>query len=160
MNTALPAEHWSRLYRDSFPRVYRGLVATLFDRELALDALQDAFLEGLRRPPRHDANLEGWLYRVALRKAGRESRRRSLFRPLSRTGSDDDRTIETVLARVEVRRLLVLLSERQRAIVIAHFYLGMRHQEVADLLGIRAGTVGATISQALQRMRKEANGVA
>ena len=52
-------ERWAELYRRSFPDVYRALVATLLDRELALDALHDAFEEGLRRPPGDDRNLPG-----------------------------------------------------------------------------------------------------
>lgn len=152
---------WTRLYQDAFPRVYRGLVATLLDREVSLDALHDAFVEGLIKPPAHAENLEGWLYRVALRKARRGLRRRAVVDVrLDLTMATSENAVDHTLARLEVGRLLGLLSERQRAIVIAHFYLGLRHQEIADLFGIRTGTVGATISQALQRMRKGATGVA
>lgn len=31
METAVDRERWSALYRDAFPRVYRALVAALFD---------------------------------------------------------------------------------------------------------------------------------
>jgi RNA polymerase sigma-70 factor (ECF subfamily) len=135
--------------------VYRGLTAALFDRDAALDALHDAFVEGLRRPPPHDVNLEGWLFRVALRKARRSLRRRSVSEvPLDWARAQEASTVDRSLARLEVGQLLMLLTERQRAIVIAHFYLGLRHDEVAQALGIRPGTVGATISQALQRMRR------
>lgn len=150
-------ERWSEVYRRAFPRVYRALVATLFDREAALDALHDAFVDGLRRPPADDRNLEGWLYRVALRRARRSQIRASAQHvPLDPSSPDPSGGIERSLARLEVGRLLALLSERQRTIVLAHFYLGLRHHEVAALLGIRTGTVGATISQALERMRKGA----
>jgi len=47
-----------------------------------------------------------------------------------------------------------LLTQRQRAVVIAHYYLGLTQQEIADALGIRRGTVGATLSQALRQMRR------
>src|SRR5438046_10434956 len=68
-------EVWERLYKEEFPHVYRALVVVLRDRELALDALQDAFTEGLRHPPRDDENLPGGLFRVALRPARRGLRR-------------------------------------------------------------------------------------
>ena len=137
--------------------MYRALVATLFDREVALDALHDAFVEGIQRPPKDDRNLEGWLYTVALRRARRSAGRTSAHQvplDLSAIGTADG--VERSLARLEVGRLLQLLSERQRTIVLAHFYLGLRHEEVGQLLGIRQGTVGATISQALERMRRGA----
>ena len=67
--------------------------------------------------------------------------------------SADDLTA-AVLQRLEVGRLLALLTERQRAIVVAHYYLGLSQEEIADALGVRRGTVSATVSQSLARMRK------
>jgi RNA polymerase sigma factor (sigma-70 family) len=56
--------------------------------------------------------------------------------------------------RLEAGRLLALLTERQRAVVVAHYYLGLTQAETADLFGVRPGTVSATIAQALTKMRK------
>lgn len=146
-------ERWQELYDRAFPQVYRALVAATLDRERALDGLHDAFEEGLRHPPADDRNLEGWLYRVALRKT-----RRGLLRVARETGmtelSSDDPTA-AVLRRLEVGQLLALLTERQRAIVVAHYYLGLSQEEIASALGIRRGTVSATVSQSLARMREE-----
>src|SRR5437762_4120210 len=145
-------DRWAELYDRAFPQVYRALVAATFDRERALDGLHDAFEEGLRHPPEDDRNLEGWLYRVALRKT-----RRGLLRAVRETEmtelSSGDPTA-AVLNRLEVGRLLALLSERQRAMVVAHYYLGLSQQEIAKALGVRRGTVSATVSQSLARMRK------
>src|SRR5438132_7626360 len=113
----ITAERWAELYDRAFPRVYRALVAATFDRERARDGLQDAFEAGLRHPPRDDRNLEGWLYRVALRKT-----RRGLFRAQRESGHAEADTTDDVAAmldRLEVGRLLALLTERQRAIVVA-----------------------------------------
>src|SRR3979409_1096755 len=112
---------WGDLYDRAFPQVYRALVAATFDRERALDALPDAFEEGLRRPPADARNLEGWLYRVALRKT-----RRGIFRARREVPIDDGPSkdeVAAVIQRLEVGRLLALLTERQRAIVVAHYYL-------------------------------------
>jgi len=127
-------------------------VAATFDRERARDGLQDAFEAGLRHPPRDDRNLEGWLYRVALRKT-----RRGLFRAQRESGHAEADTTDDVAAmldRLEVGRLLALLTERQRAIVVAHYYLGLTQDEIAETLGVRRGTVSATVSQSLARMRE------
>ena len=151
-------ERWSVLYRDAFPRVYRALVASLFDREAALDALHDAFEEGLRRPPADDRNVEGWLYRVALRKARRAWRRSARHVTLEFAPASPDDTVRT-LEQLEIGRLLAMLTQRQREIVVAHYFLGLRHDEIAEMLAIRPGTVAATIHQAIGRMRKETAGV-
>ena len=146
-------ERWGDLYDRAFPQVYRALVAATFDRERALDGLHDAFEEGLRYPPADDRNLEGWLYRVALRKT-----RRGLFRAkrevvIGEASSTDE--VAAVIQRLEVGRLLALLTGRQRAIVVAHYYLGLTHEEIAESLGVRRGTVSATVSQSLARMREK-----
>jgi RNA polymerase sigma factor (sigma-70 family) len=146
-------ERWGDVYDQAFPQVYRALIATTFDRERALDGLHDAFEEGLRHPPHDDRNLEGWLYRVALRKT-----RRGIFRGQRdvsiEAGSSSDE-VAAIIQRLEVGRLLALLTERQRAIVVAHYYLGLTQDEIAEGLGIRRGTVSATVSQSLARMREE-----
>jgi RNA polymerase sigma factor (sigma-70 family) len=146
-------ERWGDVYDRAFPQVYRALIATTFDRERALDGLHDAFEDGLRKPPSDDRNLEGWLYRVALRKT-----RRGIFRAQREVsidaGSSSDE-VAAIIQRLEVGRLLALLTERQRAIVVAHYYLGLTQDEIAEGLGIRRGTVSATVSQSLARMREE-----
>ncbi len=144
---------WERLYRQAYPSVYRALVATLFDLDLAADALQDAFVAGLDRPPLHDANIPGWLFRVAIRKAGRARRPRTFsLEALAKTSAPSP--IDALLDQLAVGELLRLLTERQRSIVVAYFYLDQTQEQIAELLGIRRGTVAATISQALARMRK------
>ena len=145
-------QRWGDLYDRAFPNVYRALVAATLDRERALDGLHDAFEEGLRNPPADDRNLEGWLYRVALRKTRRSLLRVFRERPMTEISSEDSTL--ALLERLEVGRLLVLLTERQRAIVVAHYYLGLSQQEIAEALGVRRGTVSATVSQSLARMRE------
>ncbi len=146
-------ERWGDLYDRAFPQVYRALVAATFDRDRALDGLHDAFEEGLRHPPADDRNLEGWLYRVALRKT-----RRGMFRARREErigeGSAKDE-VAAVIQRLDVGRLLALLTERQRLIVVAHYYLGLTQDEIADSLGVKRGTVSATVSQSLAHMRNE-----
>ena len=146
-------ERWQELYDRAFPQLYRALVAATLDRDRALDGLHDAFEEGIRHPPSDDRNLEGWLFRVALRKTRRGLLRTAREMVMRERGSGD--LTLGVLNRVEVDELLALLSERQRSIVVAHYYLGLTQEEIAQSLGVRRGTVSATVSQSLARMRKE-----
>jgi len=149
----IDSQRWGELYDRAFPQVYRALVAATFDRDRALDGLHDAFEEGLRHPPADDRNLEGWLYRVALRRTRRGLVRARREGRIGEGSSSDD--VAAVIQRLEVGRLLALLTERQRAIVVAHYYLGLTQEEIADALGIRRGTVSATVSQSLAHMREE-----
>jgi len=151
---SIEPSQWEELYREHFPRLYRGLLVVVRDRDRALDALHDAFLEGLRHPPRHEVNLVGWIYRVAIRRVGHQTRP-PLTRLLQQPLADDE--LEQLLARIEVDGLLKSLSERQRAIVIAQYYLGLEQREIAALFRIRLGTVSATLAKAKAKMRAEAH---
>jgi RNA polymerase sigma factor (sigma-70 family) len=147
---------WELLYRNAVPRVYRALLATLRDAAAAEDALHEAFCEGLRRPPRHSENLTGWLYQVAVRHAHRRPRTTLRLSEADHVPAPSD-DIGMLLDRMEAGRLLALLTDRQRAIVIAHYYLGLTHAETADLFQVRTGTVSATIAKALVNMRAGAS---
>jgi RNA polymerase sigma factor (sigma-70 family) len=155
VSAAAVDDRWTRLYREAFPRVYRAIAATLLDPEGAQDAMHDAFLEGLHHPPHDERNLAGWLYRVALRKARHARFRRPAPVPLVADPAGPD-PLAQALDRIEVGRLLALLTQRQRAVVVAHYYLGFTHAELADVLDVSRGTIGATISQSMARMRKGA----
>lgn len=158
MTTQAWRETWERLYRQAYPDIYRALVATLFDADLAADALHDAFVQGIQRPPPHDENLRGWVYRVALRSARRARLRSRLLAPIGAIFGPAEqragRAAEDVLDRLTVGQLLKLLTERQRAVVVAYFYLGLRQEDIAERMGIRRGTVAATLAHAIERMRK------
>lgn len=148
------ARDWEALYRNAVPRVYPALLATLRDPELAEDALHEAFATGLKRPPATSENLPGWLFRVALRRARLRRWGFISLRGHEQGAAADE--IGAMLDRMEAGRLLALLTERQRALVVAHYYLGLTQAETASLFGVRPGTVSATIAKALTRMRKGA----
>jgi DNA-directed RNA polymerase specialized sigma24 family protein len=46
-----------------------------------------------------------------------------------------------------------MLSPRQRAMVIAEYYLDLDQEEIARIFGVQRGTVAATLAQARARMR-------
>lgn len=145
-------DEWEAHYLEAVPAVYRALLATLRDKQRAEDALHDAFVEGLEHPPEHLGNVPGWIFRVALRQAHRRPWRFAWLIGIETREAEDQ--IAPILDRLEAGRLLALLSERQRGIVVAHYYLGLTHAETAEIFGVRPGTVSATIAQALTRMRK------
>ena len=97
-------DEWEDLYRSAFRRVYPALAVTLMDRDAALDALHDAFVEGLCKPPADRRNVEGWLYVVALRKVRRRFRLPFALPLVDRPTAD--RALDDVLLRDEIGRLL------------------------------------------------------
>jgi RNA polymerase sigma-70 factor (sigma-E family) len=66
-------------------------------------------------------------------------------------GHDDD--AGTALDRVMLRRVLLTLPPRQRAVVVLRYLEDRSEQEVAEILGCSAGTVGSQASRALTKLR-------
>jgi RNA polymerase sigma factor (sigma-70 family) len=44
------------------------------------------------------------------------------------------------------------LPDKQRAVIVLRFYLGLSHAEIAELLPMRPGSVGPTLTRALRRL--------
>ncbi|MDR2988200.1 MAG: SigE family RNA polymerase sigma factor [Nocardiopsaceae bacterium] len=59
-----------------------------------------------------------------------------------------------VATRLAVRSLLAVLTDRQRAVVVLRLFDDLSEAQVAQILGCAAGTVKATMSQAMARLRR------
>ena len=111
--------------------------------------MQDAFVTAVRqrRRFRGDGPLEAWVWRIVLNKA-RDVRRRRLrpepSTPMSHNGHRGD---------AETRLLLSRLPTRQREAIFLRYYAGLDYRAIGEILGITAGTVGATLSVAREALR-------
>ena len=61
--------------------------------------------------------------------------------------------VEASLEREHVRRGLEALTELQREAVVLAYYGGYTHREIAELLGVPAGTVKTRLRDGLIRLR-------
>jgi RNA polymerase sigma-70 factor, ECF subfamily len=135
--------------------VYRVLVLTLRDAELAADAAQEALARAYRRWDEVSsyANPAGWVYRVALNYA--RSRFRRQLREWLTDQPSSPRALEAPApADPAVERALAGLPVEQRAVVVLRLYLDWPVEEVAVALGIRPGTVKSRLARALERLRE------
>jgi RNA polymerase sigma factor (sigma-70 family) len=146
------------VYRSQAAR-FRGLAAAVAGADAASDVVQDAFALALRRRVtwRGDGPLEAWLWRLVLNAARDAERRRirrerlaaRLFRLFERdtapAGSADSTLAEPL------RRL----PSRQRDCVVLRYYGDLSYAEIAGVMGIEVGTVGALLSKAHAALRAE-----
>lgn len=143
-------------YRASWPAVYRPLAATLGDADLAAEAVDEAMARAFARwtAVRTADNVEGWVYRVALRWAvdriRRRQRERSLVPRLGSPRQDGEPLVEPGLDSA-----LAVLPIEQRAVVVLASALDWSEREIAEALGIRSGTVKSRLHRGLDRLRKE-----
>lgn len=137
-----------RLYRTEGARLWRAVRAYAGDREVADDAVAEAFAQVLARGEAVDAPLP-WLWTSAFRiAAGELKARRRVPVPLA------DDTYEMPEPLADVLGALARLSPNQRQAVILHDYADLRTSEVARIMGIAAATVRVHVSHARRRLRR------
>lgn len=126
------------------------------------DAAQDGFLSALRNIDRYDpARPFGpWLMRVVANAAADRRRRLKVRRTdeLSPVTASSDPSPSVVTDRRAfgdaLRRALDVLPERQRTAVVLFDVEGYSHAEIADILGIPAGTVRSDVFHARRALRE------
>lgn len=137
-----------RLYRTEGGRVWRAVMAYCGDREIANDAVAEAFAQVLARGEAVHSPLS-WLWRSAFRIAAGELKARGRTAPPA-----DDVTYEAPEALTDVLRALRRLSPNQREAVILYDYADLSTAEVARIMGIGQATVRVHVSQARRRLRR------
>ena len=131
----------------------------LRDVDRAEDALQDALviawrdLPRLRDPERFDAWLQRLVIHVCLTQASRERRRTAHLRVLPVEGPAGPDQLLSVADRDLLDRGFRRLPPEQRAILVLHHYLGYAPAEIAENLGIPAGTARSRLHNAHRAMR-------
>jgi RNA polymerase sigma-70 factor, ECF subfamily len=143
------------IYRTHLPEFRRAAAAITGDRELACDAVQDAFARAVRRQAgfRGEGSLDGWIWRIVINTTLSQTRARRATRPLAGDPSTSDNG-HTDAATERVRSALALLPERQRLILFLHYYADLDYATIAQAIGISIGTVGATLHTARANMRR------
>jgi RNA polymerase sigma-70 factor (ECF subfamily) len=141
-------------------RLFAVATRILRDDDLAADATQQALvgiwrdLPQLRDPARFDA----WSYRLLVRACYAERRKERRWSPSFRVlptaiapGAADE--VGLLIERDELERAARRLSIDHRVVVVLRYYLDLPHAEIAELLGIPAGTVRSRLRYALKGMR-------
>lgn len=145
---AEPDRDLERLYREHGSRLWRALVAYAGDREIANDAVAEAFAQALGRGDDLHDPLR-WVWRVAFRVAAGELKERR-----RRGSSQADRPTEADEPEIELLDALRRLSPKQRATLVLHYYVGHPTKEIAAILGSSAATVRVHLSQGRRRLRR------
>lgn len=143
------------IYRSRLPEFRRAAAAITGDRELACDAVQDAFAHAVRVRAtfRGEGSLNGWIWRIVVNTSLSQTRARKATSPLA----DDPSTADnghTDTATARVRSALALLPERQRLILFLHYYADLDYATIAEAIDISTGTVGATLHTARAQLRR------
>jgi RNA polymerase sigma factor (sigma-70 family) len=150
-------EDLAALYEERYHRFLRVAEGIVRNREVARDAVQEAFAGLLRDRAqfRGEGSVEGWVWRAVVN-AAITSRR-------SAEGSFAEADESTVASASptdhdegsEMRLRVAALPERQRLAVFLRYYADLGYREIAEALEIQTGTVSATLNQAHAALRKQ-----
>ena len=135
------------LYREHGGRLWWAVLAYSHDREVANDAVAEAFALALARDDVRDPL--AWIWKVTFRVATRELklRRRSAHVPLP------DREVYSDEEAAAVAGALAALSSRQREAILLHYYGGYSVKEVASMLGLATPTVRVHLHRGRENVR-------
>lgn len=157
-------EQIEALYRARAHAFVRFAAASLDDRELAADVVQEAFAQALRRRERFrgDGALEAWLWSAVVNTARNAARSRAVRRRYDR---EQERSAELAhhvgpeqLLHERARSLrdtVSQLPERQRMCVFLRYFADLDYAGIAAALQISEGTVAATLNAARRRLREQ-----
>jgi RNA polymerase sigma factor (sigma-70 family) len=142
------------VYEQAYVRFLRVAVGMLGDIEQARDAVQETFARAIasRASFRGEGRLEAWLWGTLINVC-RGDRRRT-----SRNGSAPVAELATPPEPLaddgDLRRAIRALPERQRAVLFLRHYADLNYEQIGHALGIRRGTVAATLHAAHAAIRK------
>jgi len=151
----------AELYRRHAPDAVRLAYLLTGDRVLAEDLVQDAFvkLAGRFRDLRDPDAFAAYLRRTVVNLTNSHWRRTRLERahaeregrrlrdaPVAAAGTEERDELWTVLRR---------LPRRQRAAIVLRYYEDLSEARIAEVLGVRPGTVKSLVSRGMDALRAE-----
>jgi RNA polymerase sigma-70 factor (ECF subfamily) len=153
------------LYRSLYPLVVRTVYLVVLNPDVAQEICHEAFLRLWQHRSRlgDNANEKAWLMRIAINLA--IDHRRSLLTALRHRGADapppDPATAALAhIEREEMRRALLRLRRRDRALLALRFEQDLSFPEIGRIFGRPEATVKTWVHRALDQLYREMGGLA
>jgi RNA polymerase sigma factor (sigma-70 family) len=148
------------LYRAHIGAAMRAAWMIVGDADRAADLVQEAFvrcvsrLGGIRDVQGFGRYWQRTVLSVAMNQFRHADSERRTLRRLWAGRVDSAVDLEVGVAdRITLSSALAALPSRQRAVLVARYYLDMSEADTAHALGMRPGTVKSTTSRALAALR-------
>lgn len=173
---SIAAQEFAGIVESHRPQIFRFLLASLRDVDLAETLTQECFLKAHRnwKHFRGESSAMTWLMRIAinLQKDHWRNRRLQFWRQTRTNAVDLDEASdwlpsgernaeEQILAKERVAQVWKAvggLSERQRTVFLLRYVDERELAEIAESTGLSEGTVKAHLSRALAKVRMELRG--
>jgi RNA polymerase sigma-70 factor, ECF subfamily len=151
------------IYRDHVGRIFARFLRFADTRREAEDLTQETFVRAFKSLDsfRGESALSTWLERIAINVAAETMRSAAMRRLWIESVEDPAASASAVAtspeggAAQDVRRALASLPKGARAVLLLHDVEGYRHDEIAELLAVTAGTSKSQLHRA-RKLFKEA----
>ncbi len=146
-----PHPEFDSWYTTARPRVLATLILVSGERDLAVDATDEAFVRAFARwgSVRAMASPVGWTVQVGLNVVRRRMRRRAVEqRLLRREVPRGDAAAPGGEVWDSVRRL----PDRQRHVVVLRYLADLPEREIAHVLGVSRSAVSSALTDARRRL--------
>lgn len=153
--TSLDEERFRALYEATAGRLRAYLRRVAGSAALADDIAQESYLRLLRARQGEGAPIDnaGFVFKIATNLLydhwRRQQRERRLFGFLPLAAPQPDTSLEH-----DVGRLLLELKPRERALLWLAYVEGWSHEEIAEILGLRSGSVRVLLFRARSRLAR------
>ena len=154
------AQEFTRLYRESYPKVYGYVCRRMGGDPATEDVVAEAYLLAARSFKRFDparAQFSTWVTRIAINCMVSHYRKEHPVAPLdelSESAVSWTDELDVVDSQELVARLLEVLDDRDRQLVLMKYRDGMRNVEIAEQLGMNSSAVSTVLARAVAKMRE------
>ena len=149
-----------KLYVEYHDKVYRYVYGKTFDKELSEDLSSEVFIKVYSKLDSFDeskASVATWIYRIAQNTLIDYYRVRKVHSEIpdeiAATGDIDDALLTDELLEA-LADALVKLDERDRKIIILHYYERMTLKETAEILGMSYSNIKLVHNKCIVELRK------
>ena len=161
-------EAFGQLFDHFYPPIFAYCSRRLLVRAVAEDVTSEVFLKvagSIHEFPGLCAeDFRRWLFRIATNEINaqlrKSIRRRQLLEAAAQMGTvgaeigKSLRVEESPVQWQEVCFALQQLTDREQSIISLRYFAGLKHDQIADVLKVRAGTVRVALSRALDKLRE------
>lgn len=153
---------FEKLYLESYGLVYNYVRARMGGDSAAEDIVSEAYLLAARSFGKFDpsrAKFSTWVVKIAtncMRDYWRRSRPTAPLEEIPEGMFSDEGLADSVENTDYVDRLLSVLDEEERNLVVMKYREGYRNVEMAEELGMNASTISTKLAKALAKMRAAA----
>lgn len=162
---AEPDLSWAHIVEEHSPRVYRLAYRLTGNRQDAEDLTQDVFVRVFRSLDRYEpGNFNGWIHRITTNLFLDRVRRAGKLRMDGFTDGSEERIegreqlpeqlVHDAGFDPDIESALASLSEEFRVAVVLCDVEGLSYEEIADVLGVKIGTVRSRIHRGRTQLRQ------